>query len=367
MKFRDALSSITLYEAGKPIELVVREFGIDARDVIKLASNENPFGASPKVQEKIASLAGQMHRYPDDSYHQLKAALAEKYAVTAENIVIGSGSDQIFELISHALLSEGDTVLQNRITFAMYDVYTRQRGAQTFTTATDRHDLKAFESLLEKQPKQPKLIYLCTPSNPLGDALDADDVFQFLEKVSPETLVVIDGAYMEYAAFKDPKKLIEPKKLIAQFPNAVYAGTFSKAYGLGGMRVGYGFGEPSVIAALHKMRAPFNITTLSLAAAIEALNDQPFVAKTLDHTRREMARYEAFAQQLNLEYIDSYTNFIALLFPSGKQASDMANALLREGVIVRDLKSYGLNALRITIGQTDENSRFFERFKANWR
>lgn len=364
MRFKKELENIKTYEAGKPIELIMRDYGIDEKEIVKLASNENPFGASPKVTALIARLAGKIHRYPDDSYYALKTALAEKYKVERENIIIGSGSDQIFEFITHALLDRGDVVLQNKITFAMYAIYSAQSGAVTITTDSERHDLKAFEKLLAKNPK---LIYLCTPCNPYGDALDKDDVFAFLDAVSAQTLVAIDAAYMEYASFKDTRKLIEPKELIERFPNAIYTGTFSKAYGLGGMRVGYAIARPDIIEALHKVRAPFNITTLSLAAAVEALGDQAFVRKSAEHNFKEMARYEAFAREVGVNYEPSYTNFITLLFPEGRSAAEAASALLKRGMIVRDLKSYNLNAIRVTIGLTNENDRFFELFRDYWR
>jgi histidinol-phosphate aminotransferase len=364
MQFREALERVKSYEAGKPIELVARDYGVAAKDVIKLASNENPFGTSEKVRAKVAELVTQLHRYPDDSYFALKSALAEKYGVKSENTLIGSGSDQIFEFISHALLNDGDFILQNKITFAMYAIYAAQAGGAVISTDTDRHDLNAFEKLLDKKPK---IIYLCTPSNPYGDALDKDDIFAFLARVDPNVLVVIDAAYMEYAAFKDAKKRVDPKALIERFPNALYTGTFSKAYGLGGMRVGYAIGEARLIKALHKMRAPFNITTLSLAAAVEALGDEAFVQKSVEHNFKEMARYEAFADELGLRYEPSYTNFIALFFRENESASELANALLRNGIIARDLKSYNLNAIRVTIGLERENDRFFQLFKENRR
>ncbi|MDR2638466.1 MAG: histidinol-phosphate transaminase [Helicobacteraceae bacterium] len=364
MQFREELEKIRTYEAGKPIELIAREFGVADNEIVKLASNENPFGTSPKVKAKIAELIGKMHRYPDDSYFALKTALAAKYGVENGNIIIGGGSDQIFEFITHALLERGDIVLQNKISFAMYAIYAAQVGAQTIRTDTNRHDLNAFEKLLIENPK---LIYICSPSNPYGDALDKEDIFTFLQKVSDQTLVVIDAAYMEYAAFKDKRKLIEPKELTDRFPNAIYAGTFSKAYGLGGMRVGYAIAQKGIIEALHKIRAPFNITTLSLAAAIEALNDQAFVAKSAEHNFKEMARYEAFAGEFGLTYEPSYANFIALLFSKDRSASAAANALLKRGMIVRDLASYDLNAIRVTIGLESENDRFFELFRELWR
>ncbi|MDR2035018.1 MAG: histidinol-phosphate transaminase [Helicobacteraceae bacterium] len=360
MRFRKELEKIKTYEAGKPIELIARDYGVAENEIIKLASNENPFGASPKVVAKVASLASRISRYPDDSYFVLKKALAERFTVESKNVIIGSGSDQIFEFISHALIDRGDLVLQNRITFAMYAIYTAQTGGETVVVDSDRHDLKAFEAHLDKKPK---IIYLCTPSNPYGDALFSEDIFEFLKKVDPQTLVVIDAAYMEYAAFKDPRKYIDPKELIDKFPNAIYTGTFSKAYGLGGMRVGYGIGEESLIKELHKLRAPFNITTLSLAAAAIALEDREFVKKSVEHNFKEMKRYEKFAVQNGLKYEPSYTNFIALFFGQNESASDIADALLKKGMIVRDLKSYHLNAIRVTIGLTAENDRFFELFQ----
>lgn len=365
MNFRDELKNIVNYEAGKPIELVVREFGIDKKDVIKLASNENPFGTSPKVKEAIRSIVDQMHRYPDDSFFELKDALAKKYSVESGNIIIGSGSDQIFEFITHALLNSGDKVAQNRVSFAMYAIYAAQVGAKMVICDSREHNLDLMLDLIKKE--NPKLVYICTPSNPAGDALDRDQIYSFLEQVDRDVMVVIDAAYMEYAAGRDKKKLVEPSDLIRKFPNTIYTGTFSKAYGLGGMRVGYGIADKTIINELGKMRAPFNITTLSLKAAIEALKDEEFLTKSIEHNFKEMTRYEQFCDEMGLNYIKSYTNFIAIEFPEGKSATEMANALLKEGVIIRDLKSYGINAIRVTIGLTSENDRFFERFKANWR
>ncbi|MDR1451330.1 MAG: histidinol-phosphate transaminase [Helicobacteraceae bacterium] len=362
--FKQEIENIKTYEAGKPFELIARDYGVAEDEIVKLASNENPFGTSPKVKAKVAELASKMHRYPDDSYFALKLALAKKFDVKSENIIIGAGSDQIFEFISRALIERGDVILQNKIAFAMYAIYAAQVGGRIIRTDTLRHDLKAFEKLLANNPK---VIYICTPSNPYGDALDRDETFEFLGKTDKRTLVVIDAAYMEYAAFKDERKLIEPKELIERFPNAIYAGTFSKAYGLGGMRVGYGIARGDIIEALHKLRPPFNITTLSLAAAIEALGDSAFVQRTIEHNFKEMTRYESFAREIGLTYEPSYANFIAFTFPKGKNASDTANALLKRGMIVRDLKSYDLNALRVTIGLSAENDRFFELFRERWR
>lgn len=353
MKFNAVLDSIKSYEAGKPIELVVREYGINPEDVIKLASNENPYGASPRVIRKIADLAPTASIYPDDSFFELKEGLAGEYGVAPENIIIGAGSDQILEFAAHAVLNENESVLMNSITFAMYEIYAKATGAKIVKTSSVYHDLDEFYELYQKE--NPKLIFICTPNNPTGEAIKNADLTAFLDKIDPETLVVVDGAYMEYAALKDPACRVEPKALIEAYPNVLYTGTFSKAYGLGGMRVGYGIGMPEIITTLHKLRPPFNITTLTLAAAIEALKDNAFVRGCIEKNFEEMVRYESFAQKIGLEYIESYTNFITLVLKD-HDSKTVARQLLEQGVIIRDISSYGINAIRITIGKKEQNT-----------
>lgn len=360
MKFNKVLDSIKSYEAGKPIELVVREYGIDPKHIIKLASNENPYGASPKVIKKIASLAHTASIYPDDSFYELKEALASEYGVGASNIVIGAGSDQILEFAVHAVLNENETVLMNSITFAMYEIYAKATGAKIVKTSCVRHDLDEFYSLYQKE--NPKLIFICTPNNPTGDAIQTEALYAFLEKIGSETLVVVDGAYLEYAAFKDGQFAIDVNDLITRFPNVLYTGTFSKAYGLGGMRVGYGIANGEIITTLHKLRPPFNITTLTLAAAIEALKDQSFVAECMEKNFEEMERYVAFAQRLGIEYIESFTNFITFVL-DGHNSKAVAQTLLEQGIIIRDISSYGINAVRITIGKKEQNSVVLEKLE----
>ncbi|TLT08696.1 histidinol-phosphate transaminase [Aliarcobacter thereius] len=357
MKFNKVLKNVPLYEAGKPIELVTREYGISPKDVVKLASNENPYGTSPKVVKKIQDIAKNMFQYPDDSMFELKEALASKYEVESNNIVIGSGSDQILELCIHAKCNKKSKVLMAKTTFAMYEIYTKQTGAEIIKTKSSQHNLKEFKKLYKKH--KPDIIFLCIPNNPLGECLDKIEVYDFLEKVDKNTLVIIDGAYMEYAAYKDVNKKISPKDLIDTFPNTIYLGTFSKAYALGGMRVGYGVSNAELIQNLYRLRAPFNITTLSLAAAIEALKDEEFVTSCIDKNFKQMKRFEKYCNDNNFEYIPSYTNFITILFKNfiSKQ---IAQKLLERGMIIRDLTGYGLNAIRVTIGTTTQNTKFFK-------
>ena len=358
MNFNKVLDNVSIYEAGKPIELVVREYGINPKDIIKLASNENPYGTSPKVTKKIQEIAGNMFVYPDDSMYELKDALSNKFEVKPSNVIVGSGSDQILEFCVHAKCDKDSKVLMSKTTFAMYEIYAKQTGSSVIKTVDDEHNLEQFSAMYKEHGAD--IIFLCLPNNPLGECLDKDDVYAFLETINKDTLVVVDGAYQEYASFKDEKKRINPKDLINTFPNCIYLGTFSKAYALGGMRVGYGIAQEDIIKTLYKLRAPFNITTLTLAAAIEALKDEEFVDKCIALNFEEMKRYEEYAEQKGFDYIDSYTNFITLKFGDLFSSKEVAQNLLELGVIVRDLTGYGVNAIRITIGSKEQNTKVFE-------
>ncbi len=361
MNFNSTLDGIKTYEAGKPIELVVREYGVDPKEIIKLASNENPYGTSPKVVQAIKDSAHKMFLYPDDSMYVLKEGLAKKFDVNEDEIIIGAGSDQVIEFAVHAKLNASTKVLMNSVTFAMYEIYARQTGAQVIRTQSREHDLEEFYELYLEH--RPQMIFICTPNNPTGDAIDALALKAFLSKIDKDTLVVVDGAYMEYAAFKDATKAVSAKELINTFSNVLYLGTFSKAYGLGGMRTGYGIAQKEMISAFYKLRPPFNITTLSLEAATVALQDEAFVTGSIEKNFEEMKRYADFAKEQSLEIIESYTNFVTLCLNEGQNSSDISLSLLKKGMIVRDLKGYSLNAIRVTIGTEKENTRFFELFK----
>jgi len=361
MQFNSTLEGIKTYEAGKPIELVVREYGIEPEDIVKLASNENPYGCSLHVKEAVSAIVSKMALYPDDSMYKLKDALAKRFDVDSENIIIGAGSDQVIEFAVHAKASTERPVLMNSVTFAMYEIYARHVGAAIVRTDSQEHDLEQFYSLYKEH--KPSIIFICTPNNPTGDALDSEKLLSFLDKIDSNTMVVVDGAYMEYTSYKDAKKAIDVKNLIQRYENVLYLGTFSKAYGLGGMRVGYGVANADMIKAFYKLRPPFNITTLSLEAATVALEDDKFVNESIQKNFQQMKRYEEFARENQLEFIESYTNFVTLLFNKTQNSSEIAQKLLKQGMIVRDLAGYGLNAIRVTVGKDNENSRFFELCK----
>ena len=358
LNFNKILENVKTYEAGKPIELVVREFGIEPKEIVKLASNENPYGCSPKVQKAVVEIVSKMALYPDDSMTKLKKALSERFEVNDENLIIGSGSDQVIEFLTHAKANSNSKILINSVTFAMYEIYAKHVGAEIIRTTSREHDLDEFYEIYKKE--NPEVIFLCTPNNPTGDAIDSKKLFSFLEKIDDDTLVVVDGAYMEYAIKKDESKKIEPKELIEKFQNVVYLGTFSKAYGLGGMRVGYGISNPKIIKELYKLRPPFNVTTLSLEAASVALKDEEFVNNSVSLNFEEMKRYEEFAKEKKIDIIKSFTNFVTLLLGENGDSTELSNALLKKGMIVRDLNGYGMNAIRVTVGSSEQNSRFFE-------
>jgi len=349
--FSKKLDSLKTYEAGKPIELVVREFGIEPKDIIKLASNENPYGCSPKVQEEVSKVISQMAVYPDDSMYELKEGLSRKFDVEVENVIIGAGSDQVLEFSIHAV--EPKKVLMSKTTFAMYEIYSKQVGAEILKTDSHEHNLDEFR---EKLKENPDIIFLCLPNNPLGECLDWSDVKSFIDEVDRDILIIIDGAYQEYASFKDSSKKIEPKWIL-DYPNILYTGTFSKAYGLGGMRVGYGIANQNIISNLYKLRPPFNITTLSLKAGIIAIEDEEFVKNSIKQNFIQMDRYISFCKDNNLKYIDSWTNFITIFV---KDSTNLSDELLRLGIIVRNLAGYGLNAIRITVGNEKQNDKVLD-------
>ena len=358
MKFNKKLENIQTYEAGKPIELVVREFGIESKDIVKLASNENPYGCSIKVQHAVSEILPNMAMYPDDSMMKLKKGLTKRFEVADENVIIGSGSDQIIEFLMHAKANDNAKVLINSVTFAMYEIYAKHVGAEIIRTSSQKHDLDEFYTLYKEQ--NPDIIFLCTPNNPTGDAIDVYEMMEFIAKIDNDTLVVVDGAYMEYAEYKDKSKKVTPKELIEKFRNVIYLGTFSKAYGLGGMRVGYGISHANIIQELYKLRPPFNITTLSLEAASVALEDKVFVDESITLNFKEMKRYEEFAKKQKIDIIESYTNFVTLCFNDNRNSTEISDALLHRGMIVRNLSGYGMNAIRVTVGTKEQNDRFFE-------
>lgn len=360
MIYNNVLDSLKFYEAGKPIELVVREYGIKPDEVIKLASNENPLGCSPLALKAIAQNASLASIYPDDSYFELKTALADKFNVSRENLIIGVGSDQVIDVCVKSVANQNRAVLQAGISFAMYEIYALQAGAKLIKTPSATHDLAQFKEIYQSQKDSIGVIFLCLPNNPLGECLDFASVKGFLDCVSKDTLVVLDGAYQEYAAYKDSTKAIPVAEVINSYENVIYLGTFSKAYGLAGLRVGYGIASQKLMRGISRLRPVLNVGSISAKAAVAALKDDEFLQASLELNFNQMARYIELAKELGIDVINSYTNFITLKI---KDSSKLANSLLRRGIIVRDLASYGIDAIRVTIGTDSQNSHVIKAIK----
>lgn len=358
MQFHKYIENLPTYEAGKPLELVMREFNIAPQDVIKLGSNENPFGVSPSALKALQESAHLGSVYPDDSYYELKNALAKTHNIESKNIIIGSGSDQIIEFCLHSICDSHKSVLMAKTTFAMYEIYARHFNAKVLRTNDFFHNLDSMLAMYREH--KPSVIFICTPNNPLGEALKRQDVLDFIDKIDSDTLVVLDCAYMEYCAYKSPERAIKPHDIVER-ENVIYLGTFSKVYGLGGMRVGYGIANDSIISTLHKLRPPFNITTLSLKAATASLNDKDFLAKSVENNVKEMTKYKEFGESNLLEMLESYGNFVTFLLNNKLNSTTISFLLLKEGIVVRDLSSYGLNAIRITIGKARQNDILLEK------
>ncbi|MFP2768264.1 histidinol-phosphate transaminase [Oceanisphaera sp. KMM 10153] len=338
------------YQPGKPVEELERELGIS--NSVKLASNENPMGLGPKAKAAIEQALPELARYPDANGFALKTKLSEKLGVNTNQLILGNGSNELIDLIYHTFVSPGQQVVFSQYTFIVYAMATQAHGAEAIEVPAKDfgHDLDAMAAAITDQTK---LVCITNPNNPTGTFLSQAELSAFLARVPERVLVVLDEAYTEYVADDERHPSID---WLAQYPNLIVSRTFSKAYGLAGLRVGYMVAHPELIGVLNRVREPFNCNSLALAAAEAALGDEAYLSEAVTLNRREMARYEAFFQQQGLHYVPSRANFITLDLQ--RDAAPVYEALLREGVIVRPIAGYGLpTCLRISIGLEQENQR----------
>ena len=347
---RAALASLEGYRPGTPIEEVKRKYKL--KSVIKLASNENALGPSPKALAALRAAAGNLHRYPDASCRLLKAKLAARLKVDPSWISVGNGSDELLVLALRAFVDPGDEVVVAQPTFLIYELQAKACGASVRVVPLRnlRYDLPAMKAAVTSQTK---LVFIANPDNPTGTYVTQKELERFLEGLPASTLVVLDEAYFEFVAAKDYPKSVS---MLDRFPLLVTR-TFSKAYGLAGLRVGYAVGQPSVIAALEAVREPFNVNGLAQAAALAALDDKAFLAKTVRAVQQGMRFVTQSLDKLQLAYVPSAANF--LLIDMGPRAAEVAQALLEQGVIVREMTAWKLSGyIRVTIGTMEENRRF---------
>lgn len=341
------------YQPGKPVEELERELGIS--NSVKLASNENPLGLGPKARAAIERALPELARYPDANGFALKAKLAGKLGVRCEQLILGNGSNELIDLVFHTFVSPGHQVVYSQYTFIVYALATQAHGAEAVVVpARDfGHDLEAMAAAITPATR---LVCITNPNNPTGTFVGAAEIKAFMDKVPAGVLVVLDEAYTEYV---EEDERIPSIDWLARYPNLIVSRTFSKAYGLAGLRVGYMVCHPELVAVLNRVREPFNCNSLGLAAAEAALDDEDYLNQAVELNRREMARYEAFFQEKGLKYIPSRANFITLDLQ--REAGPVYEALLREGVIVRPIAGYGLpTCLRISIGLEHENQRCLE-------
>jgi histidinol-phosphate aminotransferase len=348
----DYVRAIAPYVGGKPIDEVARELDLDPATIIKLASNENPRGASPKVQAAIAAALGDLTRYPDGNGYALKAALASRLRVAPEQIVLGNGSNDVLELVTQAFLRPGDDALYSQYAFIVYPLATQARGARGIEVAAKDHG-HDLDAMLAAITGSTRVVFIANPNNPTGTWLAGDVVERFISAVPRDVIVVLDEAYDE---FLDPSERAPSTAWISQYPNLVVSHTFSKAHGLAALRVGYGVMDAAIADLLNRVRQPFNVNSLAQTAALAALEDTQYVEDSRVLNREGRRQLEAGLQALRLRYLPSRGNFV--LFEAG-DAMAVYQALLRQGVIVRPVANYGLPAwLRVTVGTAQENERF---------
>jgi len=355
------IRAIAPYQAGKPISEVAREFGLDEASIVKLASNENPFGIPESAQQAMVAAAAELGRYPDANGFELKAALAKRYDVPADWITLGNGSNDILEIAAHAFVQTGQSVVYSQYSFAIYALAAQGVGARGIAAPAKNygHDLDAMLAAIEDDTR---LLYIANPNNPTGTFIPAAEIEAFLDKVPAHVVVVLDEAYNEYLEAKDQ---FESTAWVRKYPNLIVSRTFSKAYGLAGLRVGFAIAQPGVTDLMNRIRQPFNVNSLAQAAAIAALNDKAFLDKGAENNRAGYRQLVAAFEELGLAYVPSHGNFVLVKVGDDDGAGARVNlALLKQGVIVRPVGAYGLPQwLRISIGLPEENAAFVEALK----
>ena len=349
---------IAPYVPGKPIEELAREYGLAENSIIKLASNENPRGPSRKVRQAIAAAATEVTRYPDGNGFALKEALAGRYRVRHEEIVLGNGSNDVLELATQALLRPGDHAVYAQHAFAVYPLATQARGATGIVVPAKHlaHDLAAMANAITPRTR---IVFVANPNNPTGTWAPSSEVKSFLAKVPGEVVVVLDEAYDEYL---EPPQRSPSASWIVEHPNLIVSRTFSKAYGLAGLRVGFGMMDTRLADLLNRVRQPFNVNSVAQTAALAALADTEYVAESAALNRAGLSMLARALEAMHVGFVPSHGNFILIHVGA---AAAVYEKLLRQGVIVRPVANYGLpEHLRVTVGLPEENARFLEALKS---
>ncbi|MFZ4759728.1 MAG: histidinol-phosphate transaminase [Burkholderiaceae bacterium] len=348
----DYVRAIAPYQAGRPISEVAREYGLDEARIVKLASNENPLGMPESARRAMMAAVADLGRYPDSNGFELKAALSRRLEVPQSWLTLGNGSNDILELVAHALLQPGSAAMYSQYSFAVYALATQETGARAIVVpARDHgHDLAAMRAAIDAQTR---VVFIANPNNPTGTFLPAAEVEAFLASVPSDVVVVLDEAYNEYL---DPSLRFDAVRWVERFPNMVLSRTFSKAYGLAGLRVGYSVAQPALTDLMNRVRQPFNVNSIAQAAAVAALDDIEFLERSRALNAEGLVMLSSAFDALGLPYVKSYGNFV--LVKVGDAAA-LNERLLRAGVIVRPVGNYGLHEwLRVSVGLPEENRAF---------
>jgi len=345
------------YIAGKSTEDVKREYKLDK--IVKLASNENPLGPAPEVINKIKNEAKNVYLYPDSDSRELKELLSSYYELNTEKIFIGNGSDEILDLLMTLLLEEGDKVVQADPAFIKYELAVKSRGGKSIKVPLDeehRHQLKQMKKAVDEDTK---VVFICNPNNPTGTMLSAAQIESFLNDISEQILVVVDQAYQEYITSDD---YFDGVELLDKYPNLFLMRTFSKAYGLAGLRIGYALGNADLIDYLNRIRGPFNVNRMAQQAAVTAFKSEDHLKKCLELNSEEKEYLYQNFSDLGLDYIETETNF--MMVDIGIDAAEAFTELQKKGVIIRPGTQFGMESwIRTTIGTRAENEFLLEKLK----
>jgi histidinol-phosphate aminotransferase len=351
------IRAIAPYLGGKPISELAREIGLNEADIVKLASNENPLGISPKAQMAIDEAVHDIARYPDGNGFALRDIVAKKFNIAHNQIVFGNGSNDILELAARAFLMPADEAIFSQHAFAVYPLVTQAVGAVGVVVPANNygHDLDGF---LKAITPKTKLIFVANPNNPTGTLLNKDALRAFIHAVPSHVLILLDEAYDEYLSAENKSEAVS---WLCEFNNLIISRSLSKAYGLAGLRIGFGMMHADVADMLNRVRQPFNVNSIAQAAAIASLQDDDFVARSYAANQAGMAQMTQGLQQLGLEYIQSFGNFVSFKVANTAKVNQQ---LLQKGVIVRPIANYEMpEYLRVSIGLFSENARFLTVLK----
>lgn len=359
----DYIRNLKPYVPGKPIEELQREFGLT--EIFKIASNENPLGPSPLAVESLRNAMNEIHRYPDVGSVILREKISEKFGIPFESIAVGSGSESIMANLLRCYLCDGDEIITSEATFIGFQVLAKGRSNITHYVPMSREDYKFdLNGIIDRVNAKTKIIYLCNPNNPTGTIFTKKEFDAFHKQVPSDIIIILDEAYFEYANMAEEY----PNSLHYRYDNVVTFRTFSKIYGIAGLRVGYGMGHPEIIATLMKAKLPFEPNSLAQAAAIGALDDDDFLNESVNLNKEgyDFFKSELFPYQEkgSLRFIPSFANFIMIDLFSESKVEMLNGKLLSRGVIIRPLKPFGLpDCIRITMGLMKENKAFITEFK----